>query len=270
MAKAFLYVVKASPDPDRITCTVPWRVDGKLIFFGPCKKRIREYLRRAHLSPTIESAAVADAVYLVGVNGRNPQRVRKVVWAGRLRRVLTFARAWADLAGPRYQKMRERKCSPLHLKPVYQNSRWIGYEHRGREHEEDDGWVLDLVKKRQSAKVRKEGKQLLLQPGVSPWDGFPRDACLVLDNLFFAQGAGLPVDKGLLNILRRRQPQKKIDAFALFGYQRNNVVEGLAGRWLPLDDPLASELVAWIEKRAGRTPQSHELAAKPRLESRCR
>ena len=108
------------------------------------------------------------------------------------------------------------------------------------------------------------------QPGVSPWEAFPRDACLILDNLFFAQGAGLPVDNNLVDILRRGQPQKAIDAYAVFGYQRNGVVDGLAGRSLLLENPLASELVAWIEQRVAGSSQAAAVSLEPRSGSRCR
>ena len=40
MTQVWIYVVASSSDPDSVRCKVPWRVDGDLIFFGPCKKHM--------------------------------------------------------------------------------------------------------------------------------------------------------------------------------------------------------------------------------------
>jgi len=40
--KVFVYVVAASKNPDAVECVVPYRVNDDMIFFGPCKKRLRE------------------------------------------------------------------------------------------------------------------------------------------------------------------------------------------------------------------------------------
>jgi hypothetical protein len=47
----FLYIVAASPDPDGVQCPVPFEVDPDETFFGPCKKPIRELLRKESLGP---------------------------------------------------------------------------------------------------------------------------------------------------------------------------------------------------------------------------
>ena len=49
MTQVWMYVVASSSDPDFVRCKVPWRVDEDLIFFGPCKKRLRTRLRNGFL-----------------------------------------------------------------------------------------------------------------------------------------------------------------------------------------------------------------------------
>jgi hypothetical protein len=256
MPTVYVYVVAASSDPDRVACTVPWRVDDELIFFGPCKKRIREALRARYLRADRDQADVTDSVYLVGVNGGNAARTRKIVWAGRLRRVFTFARAHEELVDPRFRAMREHDFSPLHLLPIRAGGRLVGYEHRGREHAEHDNWVLDLVTHRRSSAVRQASKRLLLQPSYTPWDAFPRDVCLLLDNVFFVTGKGLAPDSALLDILRRRQPGKEITPYALFGLQPDGSADGMRGSYLQLEGDLADQLLGWIQRRIGAGPRS--------------
>jgi hypothetical protein len=249
MTKVYLYVVASSGDPDRVTCSVPYQVDDTVIFFGPCKKRLREALRAAYLAPGIDSTEPGDDLYVVGVNGGNGERIRKVVWAGRIRRVMTFACAYQQLTEPRYRALRNDPDSPLHVHPLFEQSRFAGYEHVTSKHVTKDDWVTDFVKKYDTRYVRLEGKKLLLQPGVSAWQGFPRDACLLLDNIFFAQGQGLSIDARLMEVLRRAQPGREIDTYAIFGYQQNGAIDGRTGNYLTLEDPLAGELVRWLGQR---------------------
>lgn len=188
MTRVYLYVVASSGDPNRVTCSVPYQVDGETVFFGPCKKRLREALRGAYLGPHLDASDPDDDIYLVGVNGDNAGRVRKVVWAGRIRRVMTFARACHDLTDARYHTLQTSPNSPLHVRPLYEQGRLVGYGLVTSEHAINDDWVTDLVKKYDTRYVRLEGNRLLLQPGISAWQGFPRDVCLLLENVFFATG----------------------------------------------------------------------------------
>ena len=45
MTRVWMYVLDSSKDPDKVRCVVPWPVDEDLIYFGPCKRRLRERLR---------------------------------------------------------------------------------------------------------------------------------------------------------------------------------------------------------------------------------
>jgi len=246
MTKVYLYIVASSGNPNWVTCSVPYQVDDSVVFFGPCKKRLREALRAAYLAPGIDSTEPGDDLCLVGVNGSNGERIRKVVWAGRIHGVMTFARACQQLTDAKYHELQTAPDSPLHIRPLYEQSRLAGYELVTTEHAANDKWVTDLVKKYDTRYVRLEGKKLLLQPGVSVWQGFPRDVCLLLDNIFFARGQGLSIDARLMDLLRRAQPGREIDTYAIFGYKQNGAIEGLTGNYLTLEDPLAGELVRWL------------------------
>jgi hypothetical protein len=258
VTKIYLYIVGASADPDYVRCPVPWQVDAQLIFFGPCKKHIREEIRHAYLSQSETSVELTEPIYLVGVNASNGRHIRKIVWAGRLLRVMTFAEAYDRMsADSRFQKLRDYKLSPLHLKPMYVGEELRGYEHISREHEEGDAWMMDLLTSPRSPQVTQDGPRLLLRSGVSPWDGFPRDACFLLDNEFFAKGDGLPIDRELVSILGRAQPGVlNIDSYAIFGRRHDGSIEGRTGRHLTIDDDgIADDLLKWLRREAKLRPQ---------------
>ena len=62
-----------------------------------------------------QQAAPNEDLFVVGFNGANSDKVRKVVWAGRIAHVMTFEHAFKTLTGRKYEQMREHKYSPLHL-----------------------------------------------------------------------------------------------------------------------------------------------------------
>ena len=245
---AFCYVVAASRSPDRIECSVPYRIDNGEIFFGPCKKALRERMRSRYLNETTGSAVPPDDVYVMGFSGGNGSRTRKVVWIGKLMRVMTFAFAYGFLNGPRYRRMRERRDSPLHVRPIVYGGRLVGYEHRSELHRDRDLWIPDLVKSMRSPLVRKEGRRLLLRDGVSAWAGFSRDACLLFENVFFALGRGRDVDDRLVAILQDAQHGKNVDRYAIFGYRANGSVDGKTGNHLSVSGDCARELAHWIRE----------------------
>ncbi len=129
MTNVWLYSVAASKDPDNIDCYVPWPIDDDMIFFGPCKKLMRERLRCKFLQSDKSHATVTDKLFIVGVNGGNSQRVRKVVWWGRISEVMTFSEADKRLRGSRFGELRDDRNSPLHVRPLFKKGKLIGYEH---------------------------------------------------------------------------------------------------------------------------------------------
>ena len=264
MVQVWIYVVGASNGPDHVSCVVPWRVDEDMIFFGPCKKRIRENLRGQFLGPSCNHNKATDALFIVGVNASNKEEIRKVVWAGRLSEVMTFAEAYRRFKEDyRFKKLREHKCSPLHVCPVFKDGKLIGYEHMSNEHIKNEEWVSDFVSKWPNSNVLVEGRKLMLRQGT-PWQAFDRDCCMLLENVFFASGQGIEFDKEALDILREAQDKQDkkadIDAYAVFGRNVNGDVNGLRGNVRKLAGKLANRFIAWLEDR------SHKVAKHQRSE----
>ncbi len=247
---AYLYVVGASSDPNHVECCVPWRIDDREIFFGPCKKRLREHLKRTVLGDRDEVRPV-PAVYLVGFNALpSPAGPRAVVWAGEIRRAMTFARAADSFVGQRYRPMLAAQGSPLNVLPVRgAEGELLGYEFRPNGDHPND-WPADLAVNRAGVELR--GNRLMLRPGVAPTEGFGRDIVFTLDNLFFADGKGLAVDDLLVAILKAAQPgTPRIDKVAVFGRTPNGQPDGRRGTYLTLSDPdLVERLVAWVRRGA--------------------
>ena len=155
MTRVWMYVLASSPDPDQILCPIPYRVDERAIFFGPCKRRIREHLRSEYLGQGVTYAKRSNGPFIVGVNGSNPQRIRKVVFAGRVCEVMTFAEAHRRLRGERFWELREHRSSPLHVRPIVKDENLVCYEH---EHVSDlhiEGWVEDLVSDLASGEIHR-------------------------------------------------------------------------------------------------------------------
>ena len=257
MAKVWIYVLGASGDPDRVCCEVPWLVDEKLIFFGPCKKRIRKCLRTKFLGPDCSHTRVTEDLFIIGVNALKKVKKRKIVWWGRLSEVMTFAEAHKRLnEDGRFEKLCKYKCSPLHVKPVEVAGKLVGYEHASELHKGEE-WIDDLLSKWPNPNVLLEEQKLRVQQGTS-WEVFDRDCCMLLENRFFALGKaiqpGIEFDEKALDILREAQPNKsRIDDPAIFGREKGKGdIIGLRGQFLELPNNLTNRFVAWLE---GRLPE---------------
>jgi hypothetical protein len=254
MAKIWMYVLGANSNPDCVRCQVPWRVDEKLIFFGPCKKGIRKCLRKMFLGPNRSHQMVTEELFIVGVNTLGRVKKRKVVWWGKLSEVMTFAEADKRLKGDRFQKLRNHRCSPLHVRPVLEDGMLIGYKHKSDEHIKKEEWVSDLVSKSARPDVLVKGRQLTLKQG-KPWQAFDRDCCMLLENRFFALGKdiqpGIEFDEEAMDILREAQPETcHIDDPAIFGRDTNGKVIGLRGHFLEIPKNLTNCFFAWLESRS--------------------
>jgi len=251
MTEELVYSLGASSNPDRVCCEVPWRVDGDLIFFGPCKKRIREHLRKRFLGPDYSHKKVSIDLFLVGVNRGNKEKIRKVVWAGKLSEVMTFAEAYIRLKGDRFHKLWKHPKSPLHVRPLDEGGKLIGYEHISEMHK-DGEWVADLVSKSVKSKFRLKGPKLTIKPGKTPWQVFDRDCCMLLENQFFALGQGIEFDDEALEILRQAPPlrKKRIDHYAIFGRTAQGQANGLRGTYLRITGDLATRFVTWLGDRS--------------------
>jgi hypothetical protein len=159
MATVFLYILDASPNPNRVQCVVPYRVNEELIFFGPCKKRLRQNLKKSYLK-TAEETFPKDDLYLVGVNAANAASVRKILWAGKIMQMMTFEHAYNCLTGSQFSHLRAHEYSPLHVRPIYSGGEFVGYEHCSREHE--GHWYADLLQGETHSSAYIRGRQLLL------------------------------------------------------------------------------------------------------------
>lgn len=265
MTRLFLYVVASSKNPDQIECVVPYQINDRLIFFGPCKKRLRERLRNEYLKQADELEPQED-VFIVGVNGSNSQKVRKIVWVGHIRRLMTYETAFHTLSTPEFQAMRTHSYSPLHLKPLYDLAgEFLGYEHVSREHE--GFWHLDILAINNHPQVQASPKQLLLRPDAQRHEVFIRDCSLLCDNLFFANGNGLTITPEIIQLLSEAQPGKKIDAYALFGYRSNGSVEGLTGKYLEMTGQSAERFISLIKSNP---PTLSKQTNKPLKPCRCK
>jgi hypothetical protein len=247
-AVVHLYVLGASDNPDHIDCHVPWAVDGEEIFFGPCKKSLRFDLKRDELREADERVPEHD-IYVVGLNALpSRQGPRKIVWAGRINRLMTFARAHDLLVKPRYEKMLNEEGSPLHVEPIRGDAgTLLGYHFRSNGVHPHD-WSRDLTTTIRDTIL--DGDRLLLRSGVTPLKGFARDLCFTADNIFFANGQGIPIDQEAVEILERAQPKvSDIDAVAVFG-RRNGVSDGHRGRYLSISEPaLVARFLRWLQAR---------------------
>ena len=257
MAVAYLYIVGASKNPDRIECAVPWRVDDDEIFFGPCKTPLREKLRPELLGPETDRAVPEDDIYFVGFNALGVPRARKLVWAGRMREAMSFGRAWIELDEPRYAKMRDESgYSPLHLVPLDGSGRPTGYRQRGKEHLDNGEWVSDVVDDELKAGAVVAGREVRLLPHKTWWTGFSRDICFRFENLFFATDGGLDIDEQLVKILADAQPDREgVGSLAIFGLNAAGDPEGRRGRWLELRGDELERFVAWLEAKVPRRPK---------------
>jgi hypothetical protein len=217
----------------------------------------------------VNHATVSDGPFIIGVNGSNAERIRKVVFAGRVCEVMTFAVAHRRLSGERFRELREHRSSPLHVRPIVKDENLVGYEH---EHVSDlhiEGWVEDLVSDLKNGRVRPEGRQLLLHHGTTAWQAFDRDCCMLLENRFFAQGQGIEFDEQALKILREaQQEEKEIDDYAIFGRTKKQEAKGLRGTYLEITGGLADEFMKWLDECAAEAGQQQRGGA-GRVKGKC-
>jgi len=267
-----IYVLGASSDPDHVGCVVPWEVDHQEIFFGPCKKSLRQRLRNTVLRGQDEVVPASD-IFVIGVNALpTPHGPRKIVWAGRINKIMTFARAFDRLVGDRYEKMRKVDFSPLNVEPVRgPDGQLVGYQFRPNgDHPEE--WHRDLVTTGRGTTL--VGDRLLLNPGVSAGAAFVRDAVFTADNLFFARGKGLQIDDELVDILKQAQPAAEgVDQIGIFG-RRSGVPDGLRGRFLSISEPgLVQRVLSYIRDRCPAptmaVPATSAAASKTRSGGTC-
>ena len=247
----YLYVVGATSDPDKVKCVVPYRVNENEIFFGPCKKRIRKELRDKYLSEKNDYAEPNEEIYFIGVNASNNAKKRKIIYIGKINKIMTFEYAYNHLKESRYDKMRQFRFSPMHIKPLYNDNNFIGYKHISDEHINKNEWIDDLIKKRNQNTQIDIANRTIYSSGN--WTDFPRDACFLMENVFFADKdknvLGIEIEEELISILQEVQNNADIDKYAIFGYQQNGNAEGKRGGHLKIENTQAHFFIETLKRK---------------------
>jgi hypothetical protein len=257
--RVFLYVLGAWHDPDTCEQGIPWTIDDSEIFFGPCKRHLRALLRADYLKDQQHCDLSGHDVFLVGLNAANDERERKIIWVGKATTLMTFAHAWRSLVAERYEEMREDAWSPLHLEPLFEGERHIGYRHASLQHA--DQWLNDLTGKRSrlARSCTVTDSEVRVLAGYSPTTLFERDACLLLERRFVATGRGIDLSKAILDTLRDAnflRDGDTLDAYAPFGHRSDESADGKTGSWVELPSGVAERFMKLVEHGAtGRAPQ---------------
>jgi len=248
MTHLFLYILGASCDPDFVKCDVPLEINERKIFFGPCSKNLRNYLKREFLKENNHVNINDKEVFIVGFNALNYKR--KIVWSGKVTDIMTYEEAYNSLSKNKDFSELFNFDSPLHLKPIYERDKFTGYEHITSKHEED--WVWDVINKRKkkiSKKYSVDGSTVKLNSGAHRNDVFSLDCCFICENIFYAKGLGLEINDKLINILKKAQPEKEgIDKQNIFGLNSKSKTDGRRGNPLLIKDKVAECFIAELDR----------------------
>ena len=273
--KVLSYILSAK-NPDCIRCNVPYEIDNKLIFFGPCKKRLRENFYKQYLKKSLDDEIdiTSENIYIIGLNGSNRKRKRKIVWIGKVLKILTFEKAYNTFSkDSRFKKMMDEEDSPLHLKPIYDNKGiFIGYKLRSTMHGKDNDWILDIIAKRNNSNVKLEDKSLILKDPSKRKETFVGDCVFCCENIFFANGKGIDIDDKILEIFKKSQGQINIDSYAIFGYRNDGSADGLTGRYLEINnnEGLAKELIEYVCQKSNNYHNNPQPKIKKPPVKKCR
>lgn len=243
MTRLFIYIMSVVSNPDSMDGdNVPFVVDNNELFFGPCKRRLRKLIRDEYFLGHDSLTTFNDSIYFIGLNGSNSQKQRKILWAGKLTKMMTFAYAFNNLKGRRYQDLRHNpnpptkppSGSPILVQPF---NGGIEYKKYGTLHTYPEAdrfyWYGDLTSSRKSL--------IGFDPTTISSSDFvlDRDICFLFNIIHAAHPkiqctAGVSITDNMLGILQKGQKNKQINKFAVFGYQKDGKVEGKSGGWLEL------------------------------------
>ena len=148
----YIYILGTSNEWNYVCTPVPYKISERELFFGPCKKLVRQDLKKKFLRNSLEVDLESSPyqIYIVGINPSKRNGVRKFLFAGKILRLFTFKHAWEYYWSRAKNENNVRKMiegikgengkiySPLHLEPIEG-----GYRHRTNEHEKS--WVYDLL-----------------------------------------------------------------------------------------------------------------------------
>lgn len=263
----FLYVVAATKDPDNVKgrCQVPYEVDSHTIFFGPCKKLLRKHLIDKVLGKESE-VFPEDDFYIVGVNGSNPEKKRKILWCGKIKTVMTYETAYNTLRGGSFEALRNDAISPLQFEPIYDNNtgKLIGYRHCSKHH--PTGWEKDVASKAKNIRIQDEEVYDL-------GNGFDRDCCFTCENIFYARTQGLPITEKMLEEIRQSDdlknnpkkekviPDKENPSYYCFGRRADNSADGFTGKYVTLKGKPAERLIDLIKLNRPKSVPSEKASS---------
>jgi hypothetical protein len=259
----FLCVDRNSRNPDRVDGLVPFRVDDEILFFGPDQTPLRAEFRKRFFTYKEDITPEVD-LYVIGVNDiASPEETRKILWVGRITRLMSFALADGLLRDPRFaplqdfrtEKEPDKNLSPLHIEPIVVMGNLSGYRHRTDYHDKvgRDGipdWAKDVVDPRDRRDFGIAGKDLLLRDVSRRKKIFRRDCCFLCENLFFAQGQGMAIGDQIVSLLDQWQPGQGVDGVAIFGYSQakdgRRVMNKLKGAALHIRFKIAEAMVDYL------------------------
>lgn len=245
----YLYILGQKNNRDTISTMVPYRINDEELFFGPCKKLIREEIRELFpIRDPIDLEKENIDIYFVGINPAKDKKEekipRKFLFAGKIKKIFTFKYAWKSYnEKQKYnQKIVEmikgkQNVGPLHLEPKYdtQTDIFIGYKHRTNEHK--DSWLKDILSQNEFNQLSKEqiediykNEEIFLENNLK----FERDCCFEVENIFFSfknHICPIEIDETFINLIKERQKElNQTDRlithggpkiYAPFGYQKN-------------------------------------------------
>ncbi|MGV9206303.1 MAG: hypothetical protein ACOC44_20035 [Promethearchaeia archaeon] len=267
--KLYAYVVGASSNPDAIECVVPYKVNDEIIFFGPCKKRLRKNFYKKYLKHSEEGEVnVKEDLYLLGLNAYNPKKVRKIVWVGKIWKILTYEKANKIFSSNKneFKEMIEKEKSPLNLEPIYNSGKFKGYKLRSKEHLENDSWVKDVIDSKENPRVNLTDKTIKLKESDNRNEIFTKDCVLLCKNIFFAEGKGIDIDEEIVNLFKKVQPNEgEIDDYAIFGRQSNDNAKGLRGNFLEIqNEKTVKKLIKKIKQIGNELQRKKEYKSRKR------
>ena len=246
--KAFLYVLGASTNPDKVERSVPCPISENEIFFGPCMPDMRKKLADEYIWN--EKNIETNPVYVVGFNGlsRKYGKKRKIVWCGKVINVMTFEDAYKKLKkNSRYGFLFRKNDSPLQFEPIYQKDKFDGYEHWSELHE--DEWEKDLARPIKKIRYVSKGNEVRIRDGFSRKEAFPRDCCLLLKTIFYATNGGIEIDDDILEVLKKGIERDGIDKVAVFGTTGKGEIYGSRGKHIEIEGKIARLLIEKIEEK---------------------
>jgi len=275
--KVYCYILgKDYKNPDRVECCVPTLINHKDIFFGPCKKPLREKMFDNYLRNFISrgSCEINGNECFIGFNASDKSNmVRKIVFAGKIKELMTFEQAYKEFKdGGMDPHFFNNRCSPIHVKPDYDDlGNFRGYIRRSNLHNKKLGhgvykWHRDFTRKRN--KTIKESSEITINPDEIRLNNatqherikhFNLDCCFLCEKIFFALGKGMSINDEILNILKEAQTERTdIDNYCIFGRRKDKSIEGKTGNYLEITGKLGDELINIIRKESSKIHTTEE------------